>query len=123
MIFFTLLTMTSTQIIIGQLGDARRTAAVGLGNLITNVFSNSIAIGFNGCLDTLVSQAYGSGNYLLCGVYTNRVRVVNLIFFIAISGVLTLTETLLVTFGQDPETAAIAQIYVVTRIPAVFFVL
>ena len=118
-----MITLTSTQIFIGQLGDARQTAAVGLGNLIVNVFANSVAIGFNGCLDTLVSQAYGSGNYRLCGVYTNRVRVVNLVFFVAISGVLALTETLLVAFGQDPETAAMAQTYVVSFIPGVFFIL
>ena len=44
-VFFAMITLTSTQIFIGQLGDARQTAAVGLGNLIINVFANSIAIG------------------------------------------------------------------------------
>ena len=84
------------------------------------MFCNSIALGFNTCLDTIVSQAFGRGSYRLCGVYTNRVRVVNVLFFLAICGVLGFTETLLLALGQDPEIAAIAQTYVVTLLPCVF---
>ena len=59
--FATLLAETANQIFIGQLGVPELTAAIGLGNMVLNVCCVSIAMGLNGALDTLVSQAFGRG--------------------------------------------------------------
>jgi MATE family multidrug resistance protein len=48
------------------------TAAVGLGNATINLVGFSIIYGFNSALDTLISQAYGAGDYKLCGLYRTR---------------------------------------------------
>ena len=55
-----------------------------MGNMIQNMFGLSIVCGFNGALETLVSQAYGSGNLRLCGVYLNRGRFILLMAFVPI---------------------------------------
>ena len=80
-------------------------------------------MGFNGALDTLVSQAFGNGQYRMCGVYMNRARVLNFAFFIPICVMLLYTEEILVALGQDRETASYSQTYVTTQIPGVFFLL
>ena len=54
-VFSMMILGTSNQIIIGQLGDPTLNAAVGLGNMIMNVFCLSVGMGMNGALDTLVS--------------------------------------------------------------------
>ena len=54
---------TANQIIIGQLGDPTLNASVGLGGMIMNVFCLSVGMGMNNALDTLVSQAYGNGQF------------------------------------------------------------
>ena len=59
----------------------------------------SIVLGFNGAMETLVSQANGSGNIALCGVYLNRSRFVLLLSFIPISMVLFQSEAILVYVG------------------------
>jgi Na+-driven multidrug efflux pump len=48
------------------------TAAVGLGNATMNLVGFSFVYGFNSVLDTLISQAYGAGDYKLCGLYRTR---------------------------------------------------
>ena len=105
-LFESLLVETANQIFVGQLGVPALTAAIGLGNMVLNTFCVSVAIGFNGALDTLVSQAFGNGQYRMCGVYMNRARVINVAFFVPICIVLFLTEEILLAFGQDSETAS-----------------
>jgi Na+-driven multidrug efflux pump len=46
-------------------------AAIGLGNLIQNIFIETIMWSFNASLENLVSQAAGGGNYRNCGIYLN----------------------------------------------------
>ena len=74
-------------------------ASVGLGAMIMNVFCLSIGMGLNNALDTLVSQAFGNGQFELCGLYLNRARIVNLFVIVPIIVVLVFTEELLVAFG------------------------
>ncbi len=41
-----------------------------------------VTVGINNALSTLVSQAYGSKQYELCGLYLNRCRFILTILFI-----------------------------------------
>ena len=91
--------------------------------MVLNTICLSIAMGLNGALDTLVSQAFGNGQYRMCGVYMNRARVVNAAFFVPMCVVLLLTEEILIAFGQDQETSSYAETYVTTLIPGVFMLL
>ena len=84
-------------------------AAVGLGNTTQNLCCLSIVLGFNGALDTLVSQAAGQAKYELCGVYRNRGIVVVTLLFIPISAILINCDKILITFGQHKEVAAYTQ--------------
>lgn len=54
---------------IGHLNDKVLIAAVGMGNIAINMLGVSIYFGFNGALDTLVSQALGTNDMRLCGIY------------------------------------------------------
>ena len=91
--------------------------------MIINVFGLSIAIGFNGCLDTLVSQAYGKGLYGMCGVYLNRARFLNVCFFVPVCIILFLTEEILLATGQDPTVSANAETFVITLAFGIFCLL
>jgi hypothetical protein len=46
-------------------------AAIGTGNMINTLFIISISVSMNASLETLVSQAAGSGNLYNCAVYLN----------------------------------------------------
>lgn len=50
---------------IGHLNDSTALGGVGLSILLVNTTLWSICIGFNGAIDTLVSQAYGDKEYYL----------------------------------------------------------
>ena len=41
--------------------------------------------GLNGCLETLVSQAYGANNFKMCGIYKNRAIFLSFIYFAVLS--------------------------------------
>ena len=70
-----------------------------------NMLGLSIIIGFNGALETLVSQAYGSGNLKMCGVYLNRGRFILIAAFIPVIFILHHTEQILIFIGQNPVVA------------------
>jgi multidrug resistance protein, MATE family len=72
-------------IFVGHLNDPAKIAGVGMGNMTVNLLAMSIIYGMNSSLDTLISQASGSGNKELCGVYLNRGRFVMLVLFIPIT--------------------------------------
>jgi Na+-driven multidrug efflux pump len=59
---FSLLVVAANTGFIGHLGDEAKLAGVGLGTLYVNIFCQSIILGLNGALQTLVSQAYGAEN-------------------------------------------------------------
>jgi MATE family multidrug resistance protein len=106
---------------VGHLNDPAKLAGVGLGNLIINMFGVAIIVGMNGALETLVSQAYGSGNLYMAGVYLNRGRFIVAISFVPIFLILNSGETILVSIGQDPEVSHYAAIYIRTLLPGIFF--
>ena len=92
-------------IVVGHLKNAAMVAGVGMGNATLNLTGQSIILGFNSALDTLISNAAGSKNLELCGVYLNRGRFLMTILFIPISAILFNTKSILVAIGQDEEVA------------------
>jgi MATE family multidrug resistance protein len=104
-------------IFLGHLNKADILAGVGIGNMFVNICGLSIVFGFNGALETLVSQAYGAGNLDLCGVYLNRGRFVLLCAFVPVVIMLFQCESILTKIGQDASVSKYAQMYVVAYFP------
>ena len=59
----------------GHMKDPTIMAGIGLGNMTQNLFAVAFIESFNSVIQVLGSQAYGSGNLKLCGIYLNRGRV------------------------------------------------
>lgn len=53
------------QIFIGHLNDPNLVAGLGLAQFTINVICFAPSLGFNGSIETLVSQAYGDKEYYL----------------------------------------------------------
>ena len=92
-------------IFLGQLQNPALLAGVGMGTCIQNICGISIVIGLNNALETLASQAYGSKDLEICGVYLNRARFMLLIVFIPSFLILRQTEWILVLMGQNADVA------------------
>ena len=95
----------------GHLNDPGAMAAYGLGKMVTNVVCQAIAIGMNGAIDTLVSQAFGSKHYYLCGMFLNKGRIIQAALFIPEVIIILNSKNILIAVGQDESTAAAAQSY------------
>ena len=52
-------------IFVGHLNNPTITAGIGLAIITINMVCFAIGFGFNGAIDTLVSQAYGNQEYYL----------------------------------------------------------
>ena len=88
----------------GHLDNQIELAAVGVGNATTTMLLISISLGVNLALEALHSQAFGSGNLELCGVYLNRARFIQLGFMIPFGIFLYfIVEDFLIAMGQEPE--------------------
>lgn len=62
--------------------------------------------GFNGALDTFLSQAFGAKEYQLAGHYINTAKTLMVCFFIPLLAVFMNTDRILVLAGQDPIASA-----------------
>ena len=98
---------------VGHLNDPSMLAGTGMGNIVINMLCISVFISMNGAIETLVSQAYGTGNLNMCSLYLNRGRVIVLLAFVPIGLALINTENILLAIGQDPKTSYYAQRYIV----------
>ena len=88
---------------VGHSNDPEKVAGVGLGNMYVNIFCQSIIIGLNGGIGTLVAQSYGSKNMRKCGVYLNRGRAIVLVSLIPMFAAILSCERVLILIGQDPK--------------------
>lgn len=52
----------------GHSSDPNLMAAVGMGNMLMNVFCFAVCSGFNGTIETFVSQSFGGNDGFMCGV-------------------------------------------------------
>jgi len=96
-------------------------AAVGLANMLTNLFMNSIIVSFSIGLATLVSQAKGQQDSRLCAVYLRRQQVISTLVFIPFATLLCFSEHLAAFMGQEKEIARLSQLYILITLPGFFF--
>jgi len=98
--------------------DPTALAAVGLGNVCSFIFVISIVTGLNSGQETLTSQAFGSGNLPLCGLYLNRGALIILVFFVPIALVPGIfAERIFLSLSQDPEVSRLSQGYIRAFLP------
>lgn len=106
----------------GRFEDSKALAAVGLGNVCSFIFIISIVTGLNSGQETLTSQAFGSCNYRLCGIYLNRGAIVLLLFFVPLALVpATCAERIFLILGQDEEVSRLAHRYIAWFTPGLLF--
>jgi MATE family multidrug resistance protein len=106
----------------GHLDNQIELAAVGVGNATTTMLLISISLGVNLALEALHSQAFGSGNLELCGVYLNRARFIQLGFMIPFGIFLYfIVEDFLIAMGQELEVVEPAARYTRAIIPGILF--
>lgn len=98
-------------VFLGHAGTQVELAAVGLGNMMQNCAALSVTFGICSALDTLVSQAYQSGQHQLCCYYLQRCRVILTLQLLWVAPVLWYSEHILVLMRQDPEIAKAASAY------------
>ena len=78
--------------------------------------------GLNAAQETLTSQAYGSGNLRLCGLYLNRGRFILTTFFIIFAILPSMfAEQIFLALKQDPEVSRLTQTQILVTLPSVFF--
>ena len=106
----------------GHLHNERALASIGLANSILSCFILSFFKSIDASLETLVSQAFGSGNHDLCAVYLNRGLLCIIVSFIPIVGFVMVCEPLLVFIGQDPVISKITQKYLMWYLPAILVI-
>ena len=93
----------------GKLNDESKLAGLGLGTSLLECFTLYIIMGMNGALETLVAQAYGADQLVLCGVYLNRGTFILLAFYIPFALVpFIFGEKIYLALGQDAEVSRLA---------------
>lgn len=105
----------------GHLGDQAVMAGVGMATMFSNIFCNSLMMGLNSTLDTLISQAKGFGDLHLCGVYLNRARIALTLMFIPLAILLLNTERVFLLLGFDPLSSMHSQVFINAYLPAMYF--
>ena len=118
--FFFQLTYFISAVYAGYLNDESKLAGVGLGICLLESLTFVIILGMNGALDSLVSQAYGANQLVLCGVYLNRARVINTILFIPLVSILLFTRQILALFGQEESVIEHAHTYIMANLLSVY---
>ena len=76
----------------------------------------------NGALETLVAQAYGANQFVLCGVYLNRARFINTILFIPLASILLFTRQILTFFRQEESVVEHAHTYIMVNLLSVYMI-
>lgn len=80
--------------------------------------SSALAQGIVQGMDPLVSQGHGEGDGDAVGLALQRGIVVACLVSLPLVGLWLMTEWLLLFFGQDPTVAALAQDYLIARLPS-----
>ncbi len=105
-------------LLVGQNGNAAELAAIGLGNVLVNMTALSMVQGLSGAMDTLASQAFGSGEREMVGVYAQRcLLILMLVVVVPAIPVWLFAERILVALHQEPETARLVRQFALIRIP------
>ena len=92
--------------------DARaEVSAIGLGGFMFSMFGLAIGLGLSGALDTIVSQAIGSGKTDVASVNLAQARLVTLLAVAPCALILSYTKPILVGIKMDLDFAADAAQY------------
>jgi Na+-driven multidrug efflux pump len=93
-----------------RLGDEHMLSGLGLAFSLSVAIPLSLTYGLSGVLETLVSQAYGSKQLHLCGVYLNKQIFIIACLFFPIGLLLFNIKFFLVNyFGQNETTSMYCQ--------------
>ena len=95
-------------IFVGQFCNEVQVAAAGLCIPIEMIFIESIGYGINGIIETKASQAFGAGEYRLCGEALNRGQLLITLVMIPLAILALFLGPILVAIGQDPNVAIFA---------------
>lgn len=95
---------------VGQIGT-QELAAASLGTMLGNIMGFSVGIGFSSAMDTLCSQAYGSGNYFMLGTICQRSILILGVLCVPLGSIWIYSEHILIFLGQDPTVSHFTGIY------------
>ncbi|KJR82285.1 multidrug resistance protein, MATE family [Sporothrix schenckii 1099-18] len=95
---------------VGHIGKAEL-GAVSLATMTASITFYAPCQGLATCLDTLCSQAYGSGHKFLVGLQLQRMCCFLLVLCIPLAGIWFFSEEILVSLVPEPEIAALAGLY------------
>ena len=103
-------TIINDNIFAGHMEDPRNLAVVGLTNTCSQIMVHLLLIGLNAAQETLTSQAYGSENLQLTGIYLNRGRVIVTVFYVFFAfWPLAFGEKIFLFLGMDAEVCRMTQ--------------
>lgn len=88
-----------------------------MGNVLIGALCMAFCFGLNGTLESKVSQAFGSNDHQMCGVWLNRGRMINSCLMIPLSILFLSSGYLLKAVGQDPEISDMACLFTSLMIP------
>ena len=103
-------TIINDNVFAGHMEDPKNLAVVGLTNTCSQIMVHLLLIGLNAAQETLTSQAYGSDNLQLTGIYLNRGRVIVTVFYVFFAfWPLVFGEHIFLFLGMDAEVSKMTQ--------------
>ena len=104
----------------GQLGK-EYLAGLGLGSITITTFLVSIGLNFANVTTSLVTPAFGAGDFRFCRVILNRQYFLNTLIFAVCVIPMFFLEDIYRAIGQDPEVGKLAAIYARYVAPGAYF--
>eukprot|EP01022_Parablepharisma_sp_SALTPOND_P021396 TRINITY_DN4208_c0_g1_i1.p1 TRINITY_DN4208_c0_g1~~TRINITY_DN4208_c0_g1_i1.p1 ORF type:complete len:483 (+),score=26.67 TRINITY_DN4208_c0_g1_i1:52-1500(+) len=104
---------------VGRLDNVTYLDAVALGGSWVSFFGFSIIFGSASTIDTLVSQAFGRGEYAICGLYLNKSFIIVFLVSVICSGFVLLSKPFFEFIGIDPTVTKYSFVYALHMVPAV----
>ena len=114
------LIMTVNLYYVGNLNNTEIFNGVGFGSAWINLTNMTILTCLNVGFIAIGSQAYGSQNYELLGLYYHRAIIIAIIVFIPCSILIINSEPLILLLNIQPAVAKYAVNYMISLLPATF---